>query len=139
MANEENKNLIKQLFSECMNGRNFSLMDKIIAPGFINHGIPNAKTGPEGFKEILNQFLSGFPDMKINLEHVIGDGDMVATHGYWTGTHQGSFMGIPATGKQTRTEFIDVWKIQNGKCIENWVQMDMPGLMQQIGMMPATA
>lgn len=139
MANEENKNLIKQLFSECMNGRNFSMMDKIIAPDFKHHGIPNAKGGPEGFKETLSNFLEGFPDMKINVEHIIADGEMVATRGSWTGTNKGSFMGMPATGKQIRIEFIDVWKIQNGKCIENWVQMDMPGLMQQLGMMPATA
>jgi steroid delta-isomerase-like uncharacterized protein len=139
MSAEQNKTVIKKLFEQGMNERKFEMLKDIIGPDFINHGIPNANRGPEGFKEVLGQFLTGYPDMKINLENIIADGDMVATRGYWTGTNNGSFMGIPATGKKVKVDFIDVWKMLEGKCQENWVQMDMMGLMQQIGMAPATA
>jgi len=135
MANDQNKKLIERMFNEVMNGRNFNELDQILTPGFINHGIPDVKPGPAGFKEALQQFLDGFPDMKINPENFIVDGDMVATRGYWTGTHKGSFMGIPGSGKQVRVDYIDLWKVQNGKCVENWVQMDMVGLMHQVGAM----
>lgn len=44
-------------------------------------------------------------------------------------------MGMPATGKQVKVSYIDFWKIKDGKCVENWVQMDIARLMQQLGAM----
>ena len=139
MKTEMNKQMIKKIFSEMFNGRNFSDMDKIISPEYVNHGMPNAKKGPAGLKEVLQQFLDGFPDMKINVEHMVAEDNMVATRGYWTGTNTGKFMGMQGTGKKVRCEFIDLWKIENGMCVENWVQMDIVGVMQQAGMMPQMA
>ena len=138
MANDQNKKLVEQLFNEVMNNRNLSLIDKVVAPNFINHGIPDAKPGPAGFKQIVQQFLDGFPDMRIFPEHIVSDGDLVATRGYWTGTNKGSFMNMPSTGKKVRVEYVDFWKIQNGKFVQNWVQMDMVGVMHQLGVMQAT-
>ncbi|HYV93557.1 MAG TPA: ester cyclase [Chitinophagales bacterium] len=137
MTPDQNKNLVQQMFTEVINGKNLDAAGKYIAPGFVNHGIPNATTGPDGFKEIVKQFTDGFPDMHVYQESLIAEGDTVVTRGYWTGTHKGNFMGIPGTGKQVRADYIDVWKIQNDKATENWVQMDMVGVMQQLGAMPA--
>ena len=139
MATTQNQMLIEQLFNEVMNDRKFSLLDQIIDPAFVNHGIPDAKQGPSGFKQVIEQFLDGFPDMKIQIEQIVSEKDLVATRGYWTGTNSGSFMGMPSSGKKVRIDYIDFWKIKNGKCVENWVQMDMMSLMQQVGAMQATA
>src|ERR1041384_1844103 len=100
MSPQENKEVIARLFAEVMNKRNFALIDELIAPDFVNRGIPNSRPGADGFKDVINQFLTGFPDMKITVEHIIGDGDLVATSGRWTGTHQGEFMGQPASGRK---------------------------------------
>jgi predicted ester cyclase len=54
-----------------------------------------------------------------------------------TGTHRGEFMGIPATNKSVKVSYIDLWRVENGKFVENWVQLDMLGLMQQLGVVPA--
>jgi len=56
---------------------------------------------------------------------------------YFTGTHQGEFMGIPATNKSIKVPYIDLWRTENGLFVDNWVQMDMLGLMQQLGVVPA--
>jgi predicted ester cyclase len=48
-------------------------------------------------------------------------------------------MGIPATGKPIKVGYIDIWRLENGKAVENWVQMDIMGLMQQLGALPAPA
>ena len=82
-------------------------------------------------------FRAAFPDLHVTLEDVFGEGDKVATRGYFTGTHQGEFNGIPATGKQVKVSYIDLWRLENGKAVDNWVQMDMIGLMQQLGVIPA--
>ena len=123
------------MFNEVMNQRKFSLIREFIADNYVNHGLPGA-TGPEGMVRVIEGFFHGFPDMHIQVDQVIGDGDMVATRGEWTGTHSGEFMGIPATGKKVRVGYIDLWKMQNGKGVENWVQMDLVSMMQQLGVMP---
>src|SRR4051812_17428805 len=123
MTTTQNKALVERLFNEVMTGKNLALIDQVIAPKFVNNGIPNAKPGPAGFKEVVQNFLTGFPDMKITVVQSVAEGDCVATCGYWTGTNKGTFMGIPATGKQVRVDYIDFWTLDSaGKCTENWVQ-----------------
>lgn len=135
MSTELNKKIIERLYNEGIAERKFKVFDELIAEKFVNHGIPNTPTGPAGFKSIVQQFLSAFPDMKISNQQIIAEDDTVATRGSWTGTHEGDFMGIHSTGRRVRIDYIDFWKISNGKCIENWLQMDMISIMQQIGSM----
>jgi predicted ester cyclase len=61
----------------------------------------------------------------------------VVTRGVFAGTHRGDFMGIPATGRKVSIKYLDIWRLENGKAKENWVQMDMLGMMQQLGVIPA--
>lgn len=81
-------------------------------------------------------FKAGFPDLHATVETAIAEGDQVATRGYITGTHKGPFMNIPPTSKSIKVTYTDIWRIENGKAVENWVQMDMLGLMQQLGVIP---
>jgi len=135
MNTTQNKALVERLFAEAMNGRNFSILNEILAPEFVNHSMPMPYPGPEGFKVVIEGFTTAFPDMQISLEQIIGEGDLVATAGHWTGTHRGDFMGMPATGRQVNIRFMDIWKIENGKAVGNWVQMDNLAIMQQLGVM----
>jgi predicted ester cyclase len=61
----------------------------------------------------------------------------VASRGHLTGTQKGTFMNVPPTGKTINIGYIDIWKAQNGRFIENWVQMDMLGALVQLGAIPA--
>ena len=137
MPADQNKEIIRKIFEEGMNNHNLSVVEQYVAPEYINHGIPGHNPGPEGFKEIILGFTNAFPDMIITQDEIIADGNTVATRGSWTGTNKGSFMGMPATGKQVKVSYIDFWKIKDGKCVENWVQMDIAGLMQQLGAIPS--
>lgn len=129
----ENKRVVLRLFDEAMNNRNFAVVTELFDEHSTHHGFGFPVSGPGGFKEVLNQFLNGFPDMKIQVEKVVAEDDFVTSRGTWTGTHQGEFMRIAGTGKPVKVEYMDMWRIANGKCAENWVQMDIAGLMQQIG------
>lgn len=130
---EANKQLVERMFSEIIPGKNPDAMDQLISSKFAHHASFDEKPGVEGFKEILKGFQTAFPDLKIHVQKMVAEGDEVATRGYMTGTNKGSFMGIPATNKEVRIDYIDWWKFENGKAIENWVQMDIPGLMTQLG------
>lgn len=52
------------------------------------------------------------------------------------GTHQGTFLGVPATGRHVTWSFIDIWRIVDGKLAEHWVEADILGMMQQMGLLP---
>jgi len=136
MSTESNKTVIRRGFEEGINQGNLAVFDEVIAPNYVNHNFPTPVPGPEGFKQVLGMFLAGFPDLRVTLEDVLAEGDKVATRGIFTGTHRGEFNGIPATGKTVTVSYSDVWRVENGKAVENWVQMDMMGLLQQLGVIP---
>jgi steroid delta-isomerase-like uncharacterized protein len=114
-----------------------SVIDELLDPSYVNHNMPAPAPGNEGFKQVIMMFRNAYPDLHVTVEDVIAEGDKVASRGTWRGTHQGEFMGVPATGKQVAVSYSDIWRVENGKFVENWVQMDLLGLMQQLGVVPA--
>jgi predicted ester cyclase len=133
----DNKAMIRRMFEEGFNQNRASVIDELIAPNYVNHDLPAPVPGPEGWKQVVGMFRAAFPDMKITLEDVFADGDKVGTRGFFTGTHKGEFMGVSATGKPVKMKYIDLWRVVDGKLVDNWVQMDMLGMMQQLGAVPA--
>jgi predicted ester cyclase len=136
MSTEENKALIRRGFEEGINQRNYDIFDETIASNYVNHSMPAPAPGPEGFKQVINMFIAGFPDLQVELEDVLAEGDKVSTRGVMHGTHTGLFNGIAPTGKTIAITYIDSWRIEGGKAVENWVQLDMMGMMQQLGVIP---
>ena len=133
-----NKTIVRRIFEEGFNQNKPAVWDELIGPNYVNHNFPAPAPGIEGFKMVVGMFLAGFPDLRITLDDVLAEGDRVATRGTFTGTHRGEFNGIPATGKSVKVPYIDIWRIdpERGQAVENWVQMDMIGLLQQLGVMP---
>ncbi len=82
-------------------------------------------------------FMSAFPDMCVEVEDLITDGDRAAVRITLTGTHQGELMGIPASGKAISVQAMTILRFENDKCVERWSELDMVGLMTQIGAIPA--
>jgi predicted ester cyclase len=119
-----------------MSANNASVIDELVSPDYVNHDAPVPVRGPEGFKQLAGMFEAAFPDIRINIEDEFSDGDRVGTRGAITGTHRGEFMGIPPTGKPVTVKYLDLWRVEEGKFVENWVQMDLLGLLQQLGAAP---
>lgn len=81
-------------------------------------------------------FLTAFPD-RVGGNHFsrFGDGDYVASGGWpsMTMTHKGSYLGVPATGRALTLRVMDFWRVANGSIRENWVLLDLPDLLAQMG------
>lgn len=133
---DSNKSIVRRVFEEGINQGNLAVYDEIVGPNYVNHNFPAPVPGPEGFKQVVRWFLAGFPDLQVTVEQTLAEGNDVATRGYYTGTHLGEFNGIPATGKEVKVSYSDIWRLENGCLVENWVQMDMMGLLQQLGVIP---
>ncbi len=139
MSTEQNKALVRRIFEEGVNQNKPSVIDELIAPNCVFYENPSLGFQPnrEGFRQSFTGFRTAFPDMHVTFEAEFADGDYVIHRAYATATHQGEFQGLPPTGKQVKVKFIHIWRVANGKAVENWVQMDLLGLMQQLGVVPA--
>ena len=136
MSTEQNKTLVRRIFEEGINQNKQDVFDELIAPSYVNHDIPAPTPGLDGFKMVIGMFLAAFPDMRVTIEEELAEGNKVITRGYFTGTHKGDFQAIPPTGKQIKVRYIDIWLVENGKLVENWVRLDELGMLQQLGVVP---
>ena len=137
MTEEKNKALNRRFVEEVINQGNLDVIDELIDPGAVDHAAPPGfPTGREGAKHFATMTRSAFPDLHITIEDMISEGDKVVMRGTWSGTHEGEFMGIPATGKQVTVSQIDISRVAVGRMVEHWGKFDALGLMQQLGVVP---
>jgi predicted ester cyclase len=136
-STEHNKGLVRRVFEEGFTQGNAGVFDEVLAPNYVNYDFPMPVPGREGLKQVQSLFRTAFPDLRVSIEDEVAEGDRVASRGYLAGTHRGEFMGLAPTGKPINVAYIDMWRVENGQLVENWVRMDMVGMMQQLGAIPA--
>jgi len=98
-----------------------------------------AAPGPldsEAWSQFLSSFSEAFPDLRLTVEDIVSEGDMTAARVAFRGTHRGEFQGIPPTDKEVAFTSIEVNRVVDGKVEEHWVELDLLGLMQQLGAIP---
>ena len=114
-----------------------------VADEFVEHEeIPGFEPSKEGVKLMFHMYRAAFPDFRMEAEDVLVSGDKVVARARATGTHQGEFMGMPATGKSFDVQVIDIIRFgEDGLAREHWGIFDALAMMQQLGAipMPATA
>jgi len=93
--------------------------------------------GPTGWLKAVDVMRGGFPDVQWTLEELVVEGEKVAARYTMRGTHEGTFFGVPATGKQIAIQTMNFYAMANGKIVSERGQPDLLGLMQQIGAVPA--
>ncbi len=138
-----NKQNLQRLYDEVMNAHRVDAADDLISPDRQDHdpNLPPEFTGDrEGFKRLFRMFIEAFPDLSFRNEHMVAEGDLVAAHNLMAGTHQGAFMGIPATGKSFSVHASDVCRFtDDGLIAEHWGVFDMGSLLRQLGVVPPSA
>lgn len=133
---QRNKEIITR-YVEATNRGELDLLDQMVVPDYIEHDpVPGQRPGLEGLKDAYRMFNSPFPDLKFIFEDVIAEGDLVVGRGVISGTHMGEFFGIPPTGKKVHWTGTRLFRLKDGKVTEGWVNIDMLGLMQQMGAIP---
>jgi predicted ester cyclase len=137
MSTEDNKALVQRLIQLQVSG-DLNTVDQILAPNWVDHYPPMPlPQGYEGFKHLTMAFRSAFPGMQIEIEDLLAEGDKVAARMHFRGTNSGSFQGMPPTGKAVDAIGTGIFRVVDGKVTDNWVNMDMLGLLQQLGVVPA--
>ena len=132
---ETNKAIVQRMIDEVMNQQNLAVVDELFAADYLMHNPawPMEVKGPEGFKQWTGMMLEPyFSDSEVAVNDIIAEGDKVAVHWTWTGTHTGEFMGIPPTGRQIAITGTSIHRFADGEFVESWVSYDTLGMMQQL-------
>jgi len=111
----------------------------LLADDFVEHEeTPGLEPTKEGVKQFFHMYRAAFPDLRMEPQDVVASGDKVVARARATGTNQGEFMGMPATGKSVDVQLIDIIRFgDDGLAREHWGVFDALGMMQQLGAIPA--
>ena len=132
------KELAQRWYSEVMSQGKAEVIDELCAPDFVDHNpLPGTTADLAGVKDFVAQIRAAFPDMQMSADDMIAEGDQLAVRSTLRGTHQGDFMGIPATGKKVEVSNYDFVRFENDQAAEHWGVIDSAALMEQIGVAPA--
>jgi predicted ester cyclase len=95
-------------------------------------GHPQAGRPASGFQAFYGALLQGFPDATMEINEQLAERDLVATRKTFRGTHLGELWKLPPTGNRVEFEFIDIFRVSEGKLIEHWTSMDLAALRHQM-------
>ena len=134
---DDPKDLARRFYAEVINGKNLAVIDELVDDDLVEHQeMPGIPPGKEGVRAFFQLFHSAFPDLNAEIQGIVAEGDEVWVYAVMTGTHQGEFLGIPATGKQISVPMVDRVRVRNGKAVEHWGVADDLGMMTQLGVVP---
>lgn len=132
---DQNKELVRRSNDEIWGKGNLDILHEYVAEDYVeyNTASPEPIRGPEGYRENVEMVRSAFPDLEVSTEDLIADGDKVVSRYKLTGTHDGPLMGIEPTGTEVEFEGISIGRLEDGKVVEGWSNIDVFGMMQQLG------
>lgn len=139
MSLQENKRLALRPHDEVFNQNRLEAADQIFSSDYVWLGPglpPDLPRGPEGVKRFASVLRAAFPDLRLTIESTVAEGDQVVNRWIMHGTHKGEFLGVPASGKPVTVTGIDIFRIAGSKIVENVQEVDLVGMLQQIGAMP---
>ena len=126
---------------ELLNAHDVDGFGGLLADDFVEHeGFPGFPPTKEGVKDIFRMYFAAFSDLRFQVEDVLSDGDKVVGRARCSGTNDGEFMGMPATGKSFEVSEIDIVRFgDDGLAHEHWGVFDAMSMMQQLGAIPTGA
>jgi predicted ester cyclase len=138
MSTEQNKELVLRWKDEIWNKRNLNIINELYAPDYVGHivGAPGPVQGPEALKQQVSAYFAAF-EVQWATEFLVAEGDKVVAYDTFGFKHTGTFQGIPPTGKEATMTSTDIYRIVDGKIVEQWVEANLLSLMQQLGVIPA--
>ena len=135
MSAEDNKRIVERFYTEVWDRGNVEVALEIFADDYVRHDLrPSvALPGPEGQRTIAADFRRAFPDLRMTLDLIVAEGDLVAARWTTIGTHSGPWAGVEPTGKSVTFSGVNIFRLEEGKVVELWNHRDDLGLMDQIG------
>jgi steroid delta-isomerase-like uncharacterized protein len=138
MSTEQNKATLRRWIEEGWNKGNVNLVDELYAANLVQHD-PNSPVpvaSSAALKAYVGVYRSAFPDLHFTIDDLLAEGDKVLWRFTSHGTHRGALGPLPPTGKAGTVTGMALFRFENGKVAEVWVNVDILGLLQQLGAVP---
>lgn len=130
---EKNKKLVRRFYDEVLRDGNLDAIDELINDNYIEHEeFPGLTPNKEGLRDWVKTIRSAFPDLKVDVDDIISEGDKVAVVARMRGTHKGEFLGKKGTGRKMDLPFVDVILIKDSKAVEHWGFSDNLKMAEQL-------
>ena len=136
MADPHMKAALEEAFPAAWQHGDLSKLVALLDPDVVDHF--DKSQGIEAVKGVIVMFRTAFPDLKFELVERMADPDKDKYVHQWTmeGTQHGELMGIPPTGRHAAWTGITILRVENGKIVERWANVDVLGILQQLGVVP---
>jgi steroid delta-isomerase-like uncharacterized protein len=132
---EANKLLLKRWFEQVWNQKSEAAIDEMFSRQGKSYGFPEADSvlvGPEAFKGVHRTFCGAFPDVSVDVEEIVAEGDRAAVRWRVSMTHLGDHLGFPASGKRATMAGATFVIVKGSQITEGWNYMDLQALMQKL-------
>jgi predicted ester cyclase len=136
-ASAEDNRLVARQWIDAFNARDEAAEAAARTTDYIAHApesIQTAALDSDAWVEFLGGFVEGFPDLHLEVLDSSADAGTTAQRILFTGTHTGSFRGLPPTGRKVRFAGLEINRMVDGKVAEHWFQLDAVTLFEQIGL-----
>ena len=129
----------QQAFGEAVNSGNLDAFDALVALDSVDHDpAPGQVPGPNGYKAFFGEMRTAFPDLHVEVEHLVADDESVAFAYTLSGTHDGPFQGNEPTGKKVTVRGVQVSRFNElGMLVERWGSTDELTMISQLGINPS--
>ncbi len=136
---EEHRKLFARWFEELWNKKNYDIAYELVDPDFTAHGAggQDIKQGPDGVIGMVKAWHKAMPDGKMTMDDIITEGEFSTIRMTWRATHTGPFGPVPASGNKIEVTSIGIDRVVDGKITEGWGELNMLGMMQQMGAIPS--
>lgn len=132
---EANKALVRRYLLEILNQSDTEAVDSVVGADYLDHvAFAGQRPGLKGVKQRVVTLL-GSLDPQWTVHDLVAERDLVMVHWTLAGTHRGTFLGVPATGRPIRFDGIDIYRVRNGRLCEHWNVVDLLEFYRQVGMM----
>ena len=137
---EQNVAVVRRAVEEIWNQGALDLADELFAPDYVNHGglIPDLVRGPEAIKVSVALYHLAFPDLRITVEELVAQENVVALRWTARGTPRGECPGGATTGTPDPPTGMTFCRIAGDQITESWTCWDRLGLLEQVGLVPST-
>ena len=133
----EAERVFRRLIDEGFNAGELNVADELTSPDMVEHQDfgPHHAPGAEGVRAVITSLRRAFPDFRLEIQDLTVQGDAAWARLVATGTHDGPFMGHPATGRRMRATVFDVVRVVDGRMVEHWGVPDRLSVLHQLGIL----
>jgi predicted ester cyclase len=139
MSQEQMKEVFRTVIEAAYGAGKLEVLDDLFAPDFVEHQADITPPTLAGVKRSIAYLRNAFPDMSYTIDEMHTDGDRLWARLSARGTQQGTFAGVPPTGKPIAITVLDECRFKDGKIVEHWGVADRLAALAQIGALPKPA